>query len=125
MRTVTISKTYSYIIGSPEEHIRQLRDKATDDATDRFCAASKEAIRHYYGRGPEEFSEDRKPFAVFKMRGVEAWQIIDKQTSDLIFGSAPCRVGSNDIEIQSLEDAAPRVQRTIYICQDYTTCVPE
>lgn len=26
---------------------------------------------------------------------------------------------------QCLEDAAPRVQRTIYICQDYTTCVPE
>lgn len=125
MRTVTISNTYSYIIGSPEEHIRQLRDKATDDATDRFSAAAKEAIRHYYGRDPEEFSEDRTPFAVFKMRGVEAWQIIDKQTSDFIFGSVPCQVGSNDIEIQRLEDAAPRVQRTIYICQYYTTCVPE
>lgn len=125
MRTVTISNTYSYIIGSSEEHIRPLRDKATDDAKGRFCAAAKEAIRHYYGRDPEEFSEDRTPFAVFKMRGVEAWQIIDKKTSDFIFGSAPCRVGSNDIAIQSLSDAEHRFQRTIYITQDYTTCVPE
>lgn len=50
---------------------------------------------------------------------------LDRQTGYFIFGATPCRVDSNDIEIQSLEDAAPRVQRTIYICQDYTTCVPE
>lgn len=124
MRSVTISNTFSYIIGSPEDHIRPLRDKAADDVTDRFCAAAKEAIRYYYGRGAEEFSEDSTPFAVFKMRGGEAWQIIDKQTGDFIFGSVPCRVGSNDIAIQSLSDDEPRFQRTIYITQDYTTCVP-
>lgn len=125
MRTVTISNSFSYIIGSPEEHIRPLRDKATEDVTERFCAAAKEAIRHYYGRGAEEFSEDSTPFSVFKMRDGAAWQINDKQTGEFIFGSVPCRVGSNDIAIQSLSDAEPRFQRTIYIVQDYTTCVPE
>lgn len=125
MRTVTISKTYSYIIGSPEEHIRQIRDKATDDVTEKFKAAATAAIIHYYGRHPEDFKADDTPFVVNTVPESKAWQINDKQTGYFIFGATPCRVDSNDIEIQSLEDAAPRVQRTIYICQDYTTCVPE
>ena len=125
MRTVTISNSFSYIIGWQEERIKAIRDKATNDVTDSFSAAVKAAITHYYGRGAEEFSEDSAPFAVFKIRGGEAWQIIDKQTGDFIFGSVPCRVGSNDIAIQRLSDAEHRFQRTIYINQDYTTCVPE
>lgn len=51
MRTVTISNSFSYIIGSPEERIKAIRDKATNDVTDAFSAAAKAAITHYYGRG--------------------------------------------------------------------------
>lgn len=124
MRTVTISNSFSYIIGWPEERIRPLSDKATDDVTDRFFAAYKDAVRHYYGRGAEEFSSDSAPFLVVKKEGGNVWQINDKQTGEFIFGSVPCRVGSNDVTIQELGDLEPRVQRTIYISQDYATCVP-
>lgn len=124
MRTVTISNSFSYIIGSPEERIKSIRDKATSDVTDAFSAAAKAAITHYYGRGPEEFSADSAPFLVFKKEGGNVWQINDKQTGEFIFGSVPCRVGSNDVTIQELGDLEPRVQRTIYISQDYATCVP-
>lgn len=124
MRTVTISNRFSYIIGSPEERIKAMRDKATNDVTDAFSAAAKAAITHYYGRGPEEFSADSAPFLVVKKEGGNVWQINDKQTGEFIFGSVPCRVGSNDVTIQELGDHEPRVQRTIYISQDYATCVP-
>lgn len=66
MRTVTISNSFSYIIGSPEERIKAIRDKATNDVTDAFSAAAKATITHYYGRGPEEFSADSAPFLVVK-----------------------------------------------------------
>ncbi|HHZ8295515.1 TPA: hypothetical protein ACWL8B_005267, partial [Klebsiella pneumoniae] len=56
--------------------------------------------------------------------GGNVWQINDKQTGEFIFGSVPCRVGSNDVTIQELGEKEPRVQRTIYISQDYATCVP-
>lgn len=125
MRTVTISNSFSYIIGWPEERIKAIRDKATNDVTDAFSAAAKAAITHYYGRGPEEFSVDSSPFLVVKKEGGNVWQINDKQTGEFIFGSVPCRVGSNDVTIQKLGDIEPRVQRTIYITQDYATCVPE
>lgn len=125
MRTVTISNSFSYIIGSPEERIKAIRDKATNDVTDAFSAAAKAAITYYYGRGPEEFSADNTPFVVIKQADGRTWQINDKQTGEFIFGSVPCRVGSNDVYIQSLGDLEPRVQRTIYISQDYATCVPE
>jgi hypothetical protein len=124
MRTVTISKSFSYIIGSHEERIKAIRDKATNDVTDAFSAAAKAAITYYYGRGPEEFSADSAPFLVAKKEGGNVWQINDKQTGEFIFGSVPCRVGSNDVTIQELGDLEPRVQRTIYISQDYATCVP-
>lgn len=88
-------------------------------------AAATAAIIHYYGRHPEDLKADDTPFVVNTVPESKAWQINDKQAGYFIFGATPCRVDSNDIEIQSLEDAAPRVQRTIYICQDYTTCVPE
>lgn len=88
-------------------------------------AEATAAIIHYYGRHPEDLKADDTPFVVNTVPESKAWQINDKQTGYFIFGATPCRVDSNDIEIQSLEDAAPRVQRTIYICQDYTTCVPE
>lgn len=125
MRTVTISNSFSYIIGSPEERIKSIRDKATNDVTDAFSAAAKAAITYYYGRDPEEFSADSAPFLVVKKEGGNVWQINDKQTGEFIFGSVPCRVGSNDVTIQELGDIEPRVQRTIYISQDYATCVPE
>lgn len=124
MRTVTISNSFSYIIGSPEERIKAIRDKATNDVTDAFSAAAKAAITHYYGRDPEEFSADNAPFLIVKKEGGNVWQINDKQTGEFIFGSVPCRVGSNDVTIQELGDHEPRVQRTIYISQDYATCVP-
>lgn len=124
MRTVTISNSFSYIIGWPEERIKAIRDKATNDVTDAFSAAAKAALTHYYGRGPEEFSADSEPFLVVKREGGNVWQINDKQTGECIFGSVPCRVGSNDVTIQELGDLEPRVQRTIYISQDYATCVP-
>lgn len=124
MRTVTISNSFSYIIGSSEERIKAIRDKATNDVTDAFSAAAKAAITYYYGRGPEEFSEDSTPFLVIKMEGGHVWQINDKQTGEFIFGSVPCLVGSNDVTIQELGEKEPRVQRTIYISQDYATCVP-
>lgn len=124
MRTVTISNSFSYIIGSPEERIKAMRDKATNDVTDAFSAAAKAAITHYYGRGPEEFNAESAPFLVVKKEGGNVWQINDKQTGEFIFGSVPCRVGSNDVTIQELGDHEPRVQRTIYISQDYATCVP-
>lgn len=124
MRTVTISNSFSYIIGSPEERIKAIRDKATNDVTDAFSAAAKAAITYYYGRCPEEFSADSAPFLVVKKEGGNVWQINDKQTGEFIFGSVPCRVGSNDVTIQELGDLEPRVQRTIYISQDYATCVP-
>ena len=124
MRTVTISKTYSYIIGSPEERIKAIRDKATNDVTNKFHAAAEAAIMHYYGRHPDEFSADNTPFVVIKQADERTWQINDKQTGEFIFGSVPCRVGSNDVTIQELGDLEPRVQRTIYISQDYATCVP-
>lgn len=124
MRTVTISNSFSYIIGSPEERIKAIRDKATNDVTNEFHAAAKAAITHYYGRGPEEFGADSAPFLVVKKEGGNVWQINDKQTGEFIFGSVPCRVGSNDVTIQELGDLEPRVQRTIYISQDYATCVP-
>lgn len=101
-----------------------MRDKATNDVTDAFSAAAKAAITHYYGRGPEEFSADNAPFMVVKKEGGNVWQINDKQTGEFIFGSVPCRVGSNDVTIQELGEKEPRVQRTIYISQDYATCVP-
>lgn len=124
MRTVTISNSFSYIIGSPEERIKAIRDKATNDVTDAFSAAAKAAITYYYGRSPEEFSADNAPFLVVKKEGGNVWQINDKQTGEFIFGSVPCRVGSNDVTIQELGEKEPRVQRTIYISQDYATCVP-
>lgn len=124
MRTVTISNSFSYIIGSPEEHIKAIRDKAANDVNDAFSAAAKAAIMHYYGRHPDEFSADNTPFVVIKQADGRTWQINDKQTGELIFGSVPCRVGSNDVTIQELGDLEPRVQRTIYISQDYATCVP-
>lgn len=125
MRTVTISNSFSYIIGSPEERIKAIRDKATNDVTNKFHAAAEAAIMHYYGRHPDEFSADNAPFVVIKREGGNVWQINDKQTGEFIFGSVPCRVGSNDVTIQELGDHEPRVQRTIYISQDYATCVPE
>lgn len=124
MRTVTISNSFSYIIGSPEERIKAIRDKATNDVTDKFHAAAEAAIMHYYGRHPDEFSADNTPFVVIKRDGGNVWQINDKQTGEFIFGSVPCRLGSNDVTIQELGDHEPRVQRTIYISQDYATCVP-
>lgn len=66
MRTVTISNSFSYIIGSPEERIKAMRDKATNDVTDAFSAAAKAAITHYYGRHPNEFNADNTPFVVIK-----------------------------------------------------------
>lgn len=125
MRTVTISNSFSYIIGSPEERIKAIRDKATNDVTNKFHAAAEAAIAHYYGRGPEDFSADNTPFVVIKQADGRTWQINDKQTGEFIFGSVPFRVGSNDVTIQELGEKEPRVQRTIYINQDYTTCVPE
>lgn len=124
MRTVTISNSFSYIIGSPEELIKAIRDKATNDVTDKFHAAAEAAIMHYYGRHPDELSADSAPFLVVKKEGGNVWQINDKQTGEFIFGSVPCRVASNDVTIQALSDLEPRVQRTIYISQDYATCVP-
>lgn len=124
MRTVTISNSFSYIIGSPEERIKAIREKATNEVTDKFHAAAEAAIMHYYGRHPDEFSADSTPFVVIKQADGRTWQINDKQTGELIFGSVPCRVGGNDVTIQELGDLEPRVQRTIYISQDYATCVP-
>ena len=124
MRTVTISNSFSYIIGSPEELIKAIRDKEINDVTDKFHAAAEAAIMHYYGRHPDEFSADSAPFLVVKKEGGNVWKINDKQTGEFIFGSVPCRVGSNDVTIQALSDLEPRVQRTIYISQDYATCVP-
>ena len=124
MRTVTISNSFSYIIGSPEERIKAIRDKATNEVTDKFHAAAEAAIMHYYGRHPDEFSADNTPFVVIKQVDGRTWQINDKQTGEFIFGSVPCRVGSNDVTIQELGDLEPRVHRTIYIIQDYATCVP-
>lgn len=124
MRTVTISNSFSYIIGSTEERIKAIRDKATNDVTNKFHAAAEAAIMHYYGRHPDEFSADNAPFVVIKRDGGNVWQINDKQTGEFIFGSVPCRVGSNDVYIQELGEPEPRIQRTIYITQDYTTCVP-
>lgn len=124
MRTVTISNSFSYIIGSPEDRIKAIRDKATNDVTDAFSAAAKAAITYYYGSGPEEFSAESSPFLVIKREGGHVWQISDKQTGEFIFGSVPCRVGSNDVCIQELGEPEARIQRTIYITQDYTTCVP-
>lgn len=124
MRTVTISNSFSYIIGSPEERIKAMRDKATNDVTNKFHAAAEAAIMHYYGRHPDEFSAENAPFVVIKREGGNVWQINDKQTGEFIFGSVPCRVGSNDVTIQELGEHEPRVQRTIYISQDYATCVP-
>lgn len=124
MRTVTISNSFSYIIGSPEERINALREKATNDVTNKFHDAAEAAIMHYYGRHPNEFNADNTPFVVIKQADGRTWQINDKQTGEFIFGSVPCRVGSNDVTIQELGDLEPRVQRTIYISQDYATCVP-
>lgn len=124
MRTVTISNSFSYIIGWPEERIKAVRDKATNDVTNKFHAAAKAAIMHYYGRHPDEFNDDNTPFVVIKQADGRAWQISDKQTGEFIFGSVPCLVGSNDVTIHELGDHEPRVQRTIYIIQDYATCVP-
>lgn len=124
MRTVTISNSFSYIIGSPEERIKAIRDKSTNDVTDAFSAAAKAAITHYYGRHPNEFNADNTPFAVIKQADGRTWQIIDKQTGEFIFGSVPCWICSNDVTINELGDHEPRVQRTIYISQDYATCVP-
>lgn len=123
MRTVTISNSFSYIIGSPEERIKSIRDKATNDVMNKFHAAAEAAIMHYYGRHPDEFSADNAPFVVIKREGGHVWQINDKQTGEFIFGSVPCRVGSNDVTIHELGDHEPRVQRTIYISKDYATCV--
>lgn len=125
MRTVTISNSFSYIIGSPEERIKAIRDEATNDVNNKFHAAAEAAIMHYYGRHPDEFSADNTPFVVIKQADGRTWQINDKQTGEFIFGSVPCRVGSNDVTIQELGDLEPRVQRTIYISQDCATCVPE
>lgn len=124
MRTVTISNSFSYIIGSPEERIKAILDKATNDVTNKFHAAVEAATMHYYGRHHDEFNADNTPFVVIKQADGETWQINDKQTGEFIFGSVPCRVGSNDVTIQELGDLEPRVQRTIYISQDYATCVP-
>lgn len=125
MRTVTISNSFTYIIGSPKERINALIDKATNDVTNKFHDAAEAAIMHYYGRHPNEFNADNTPFVVIKQADGRTWQINDKQTGEFIFGSVPCRVGSNDVSIQSLSDPETRVQRTIYISQDYATCVPE
>lgn len=125
MRTVTISTSFTYMVGAPDVDIQISRDIAARDVTEKFKAAATAAIIHYYGRHPEDFKADDTPFVVNTVPESKAWQINDKQTGYFIFGATPCRVDSNDIEIQSLEDAAPRFQRTIYICQDYTTCVPE
>ena len=124
MRTVTISNSFSYIIGSPEERIKAIRDKATHEVTNKFHAAAEAAIMHYYGRHHDEFNADNTPFVVIKQADGRTWQINDKQTGEFIFGSVPCLVGSNDVTIQELGDLEPRVQRTIYISQDYATCVP-
>lgn len=125
MRTVTISNSFTYLIGAPEVDIKISREIAANDVTNKFQAAAKAAIMHYYGRHPEDFTDDNTPFVVMKQPDGKTWQINDKQTGDFIFGSVPCRVDSDDITIQCMEDPAPRVQRTIYIRQDYTTCVPE
>lgn len=125
MRTVTISTRFSYMVGTPEEHIKAIRDKANNDVTDAFRAAAKAAITYYYDRGAEEFSAESAPFLVVKKEGGNVWQINDKQTGEFIFGSVPSRVSSNNVTIQKPGDLEPRVQRTIYISQDYTTCVPE
>ncbi|WPJ54662.1 hypothetical protein RCIP0079_00048 [Klebsiella phage RCIP0079] len=125
MRTVTISNSFSYIIGWPEERIKAGREKATNDVTNKFHDAAEAAIMHYYGRHPNEFNADNTPFVVIKQADGRTWQINDKRTGEFIFGSVPCRIGSNDVSIQSLSDPEPRVQRTIYISQDYATCVPE
>lgn len=124
MRTVTISNSFSYIIGSPKERISDLIDKATNDVTNKFHDAAEAAIMHYYGRHPNEFNADNTPFVVIKKADGRTWQINDKQTGEFIFGSVPCRFGSNDVTIQELGEHEPRVQRTIYISQDYATCVP-
>ena len=124
MRTVTISNRFSYIIGSPEERIKAGREKATNDVTNKLHATAEAAITHYYGRHPNEFNADNTPFAVIKQADGRTWQIIDKQTGEFIFGSVPCWIWSNDVTIQELGDHEPRVQRTIYISQDYATCVP-
>lgn len=125
MRTVTITNSFTYLIGAPEVDIKISREIAANDVTNKFEAAAKAAIMHYYGRHPEDFNDDNTPFVVFKQADGRTWQMNDKQTGDLIFASVPCRVTSNDVEIQSMEDPAPRTQRTIYIRQDYSTCVPE
>lgn len=113
------------MVGAPDIDIQISREIAARDVTEKFKAAATAAIIHYYGRHPEDFKADDTPFVVNAVPESKAWQINDKRTGYFIFGATPCRVDSNDIEIQSLGDAAPRVQRTIYICQDYTTCVPE
>ncbi|UEW68300.1 hypothetical protein [Klebsiella phage vB_KpnS-VAC112] len=125
MRTVTISNSFSYIIGSPEERIKAIREKATNDMTNKFHDAAEAAFMHYYGRHSDEFNADNTPFVVIKQADGRTWQINDKQTGEFIFGSVPCRVGRNDVTIQELGDLEPRVQRTIYISQDYATFVPE
>lgn len=124
MRTVTISTSFSYMVGAPDVDIQISREIAARDVTEKFKAAATAAIIHYYGRHPEDFKADDTPFVVNTVPESKAWQINDKQTGEFIFGSVPCRVGSNDITIQELGEKEPRVQRTIYISQDYATCVP-
>lgn len=125
MRTVTITNSFSYIVGEPEVDIQILHDNAVREVTEKLKAAETAAIAHYSGRHLEDFTNDNTPFVVNTDPGSKSWQINDKQTGYFIFGSVPFRVDSNDVEIQSLEDSSPRVQRTIYIRQDYATCVPE
>lgn len=125
MRTVTISTSFSYMVGAPDVDIQILREIAARDVTEKFKAAATAAIIHYYGRHPEDFKADDAPFVVNTVTESKAWKINDNQTGEFIFGSVPFRIGSNDVYIQSLGDPEPRVQRTIYISQDYTTCVPE
>ena len=124
MRTVTIANSFSYTVGVPKGFIETLREKAARDVTDRFQEAAKAAVSYYYGRNLEDFTDDNTPFVMIKQPDGKTWQVNDKQTGDFIFGTVPVVVDINDIEHRSIEDEVPRIHRTIYIRQDYTTCVP-
>ena len=50
MRTLTISNSFSYMVGAPDVDIQISRDIAARDVTEKFKAAATAAIIHYYGR---------------------------------------------------------------------------
>lgn len=128
MRTVTISTSFSYMVGAPDVDIQISREIAARDVTEKFKAAATAAIIHYYGRHPEDFKADDTPFC--SQYGSRKQGVANQRQADGVFhlrcntlpgrqqryrGSEPggCRAAcsAHNLHLPGLHDLRSRIAR--------------